>query len=138
MRSEFEETATPMRPYGPLGSACSSSRFHVLPSSLERYNPLPEPPLDRNQGPRRASHKDAKRICELLGSKAISMPPVFSSLYKILCQVFPPSVVRKIPRSLFGPKGCPSAATNTMSAFFGSTMTLPIARESCSPVFFHV
>ena len=35
------------------------------------------------------------------------MPPVFASLYSTFCQVLPPSVVRKMPRSSLSANGCP-------------------------------
>ena len=45
-----------------------------------------------------------------------STAPVVSSTNSTFSQVVPPSRVRNRPRSWFGPKGCPSAATN---AIFG-------------------
>ena len=48
-----------------------------------------------------------------------SMQPVFSLLNKTLVHVFPPSVVRKTPFSLFGPQAWPIDATKTISGFSG-------------------
>src|SRR5579862_1782620 len=138
MRSEFADTATPIFPYGPFGSPCSSKCFQVDPPSVDRYSPLPGPPLSMLHDVRRACHSAPKIMLGLCGSNDTSMPPVFSSLYRTFSHVFPPSSVRKIPRSGFGPYGCPNAATNAISGFVGLMITLPIARESLSPTFFHV
>src|SRR5512137_2606667 len=99
MRSEFApDTATPMRPKTPFGRPFPESCFQVVPPSLERYRPLPGPPLTNSQGERRASYMAAKIRLGLLGSKERSIAPVLSSLYKTFCQVAPPSVVRNTPR----------------------------------------
>src|SRR5581483_1111713 len=81
--------------------------------------PLPGPPFDMLHGVRCACHRAAKSMLGFCGSKVTSMPPVFSSLYRTFSQVLPPSEVRKIPRSGFGPKGCPRAATKTISGLAG-------------------
>src|SRR5208283_5730816 len=93
------ETVTPMRPRIPSGSPWPLSSFQVVPPSLERYKPLPGPPLSRLHGVRRACHSAANRMFELLGSNTTSIPPLFASLYRTFSHVLPPSRVRKIPRS---------------------------------------
>src|SRR5512143_1449051 len=102
MRSESAAAATPMRPYGPFGNP-SDRRFQVLPPSMDRYRPLPGPPLDRFHGVRRASHNAAKRMLGFSGLKATSIAPVFAFRYSTLSHVLPPSWVRKTPRSVLGP-----------------------------------
>src|SRR5512146_574483 len=97
------DTVTPIRPSGPAGRPLPSSRFHVLPASVDLYNPLPGPPLLRLQGVRYASHIAANSVLGLVGSKTTSMPPVLSLTNSTRCQVAPPSVVRKMPRSVLGP-----------------------------------
>src|SRR5215472_6895746 len=97
------ETETPIRPSTPLGRPCPSSRFHVAPSSPERYSPLPGPPLVRLHGVRCASHSAANRMCGLLGSNTRSMAPVLLSLYSTFRHVWPPSLERNTPRISFGP-----------------------------------
>src|SRR6266850_2261045 len=62
----------------------------------------------------RVCHRAARIVFELPGSNARSIAPVFSSWNRIFCQLFPPSLERKTPRSAFGPYACPSAATNTL------------------------
>src|SRR5208283_3959117 len=69
------ETVTPMRPRIPSGSPWPLSSFQVVPPSLERYKPLPGPPLSRLHGVRRACHSAANRMFELLGSNTTSKPP---------------------------------------------------------------
>src|SRR5215469_8449956 len=104
-RSELAATATPIFPYGPFGKPCSSRCFQVVPPSLERYRPLPAPPLSMFHEVRRACHNAAKRMLGLRGSNATSIPPVFSSLYRTFSHVLPPSSVRKMPRSVLAPYG---------------------------------
>src|SRR5215470_2910088 len=97
------ETDTPMRPMIPEGKPWPSRRVHVAPPSIDLYNPLLAPPLLRLHGLRYTSHKDAKRVLALLGSKTTSIAPVLLSLYNTFCHVVPPSRLRKIPRSSLGP-----------------------------------
>ena len=52
--------------------------------------------------------------------------PVFSSIYKVLFQVNPPSIVLNIPLSLFFEYKCPKAATTISSGSLGFIITLPI------------
>ena len=128
----------PILPRIPSGRPLPSSRFHVTPLSSDRYKPLPGPPLEKNHGCRRACQSDANTMFGLCGSKTMSMPPVFSSFDRTLVHVFPPSVVRKIPRSWFGLNACPNAATRTTFSFRGSTISAPICRVSFKPTFSHV
>src|SRR5207237_4375182 len=96
------DTDTPMRPSAPLGSPCPPRRLHVAPSSPERYNPLPGPPLVKLHGVRCASHSAANRMCGLFGSNTRSIAPVLLSLYNTFCHVLPPSFERNTPRHSFG------------------------------------
>src|SRR6266404_3020079 len=132
------ETVTPIRPKTASGRPCALISFQVVPPSAERYRPLPGPPLSMLQGVRRACQRAANKILELLGSKVMSIAPVLTSLYRTFSQVFPPSRVRKTPRTSLSLKGCPSAATNAMSGFFGFTISRPMACVSPSPANFHV
>src|SRR5256884_696508 len=93
----------PTRPTPPLGSPCPTSRFHVAPSSPERYSPLPGPPLVKLHGVRCASHRAANRMCGLFGSNTRSIAPVLLSLNKTFDHVLPPSFERNTPRISFGP-----------------------------------
>src|SRR6185312_5847008 len=66
--------------------------FHVFPPSVDlKIPPLVPDHSPFSQGPSRDCHKVAKIISVLLGSMATSSPPVFSSMYKTLVNVFPPS-----------------------------------------------
>src|SRR5207237_9674165 len=132
------ETVIPILRKIPSGSPFPSKRFQVTPLSSERYKPLPAPPLEKNHGCRRDCQSAAKTMFGLCGSNTTSIPPVFSSLLKTFVHVWPPSAVRKIPRSWFGPNACPNAATRTTSAFLGSTIKAPVCRPSFKPTFFQV
>src|SRR5687767_13593358 len=63
----------------------------------------------------------------------MSEMPVESLRNRTFLQFFPPSVVLKTPRSLLGPKTCPSAPTYTMSGLVGWTRTREIWRVSLRP-----
>src|SRR5580765_1107984 len=110
---------------------------HVVPPSVDLYRPLPaisiDAPLRTSHGATRAAHNAAYNTCGFAGSITSSAAPVFSSLYKTFSKLFPPSVDRNTPRSAFGPYGCPSAATYTLSASFGSTTIAVICCASRSP-----
>jgi len=67
---------------------------------------------------------------------AMSIAP-YSHLVETLSQVLPPSVVAEHSALRIRTKGCPSAATKTISGLRGLTITFPIARESFKPTFFH-
>ena len=62
-----------------------------------------------------------------------SVAPVFASTPRTFCHVVPPSFVRYRPRSSFGPKRCPTAATKTMFASRGSMTMRPIVCVSRAP-----
>jgi hypothetical protein len=66
------------------------------------------------------------------------MTPVVSSMNRTFCQVCPPSVVLKTPRSSFAFQRCPTAQTNTVSDCFGWTITFAMRSVSSSPIDFHV
>src|SRR5712692_5682521 len=94
----------------PNSSALSRPRLscrQVLPPSVDLNNPPPgasiDWPLRISHGATRAAQSAAYTVCGLLGSNARSTAPVFSSRYKILSQVSPPSTLRKTPRSELGP-----------------------------------
>src|SRR5437868_7943643 len=70
----------------------------------------------------------------LLGSMINELTPVVWSTYKTFCQDLPPSMVRKTPRSGFGPQPCPMAPTKTMSELFGSITILEICPTSFNPM----
>ena len=132
-RESAPDTATSMRPRMPCGQAMAGERDQLTPPSVERYRPLPGPPLEKFHGWRSACHSAAYTILESCGSNVTSMAPVRSSFASTFVQVLPPSAVRKTPRSAFGPKAWPSAATRTMSGFLGSTIRAPIWRVSRKP-----
>ena len=56
----------------------------------------------------------------------------------VLVHVFPPSIVLKRPRSLFGPNRWPTAATYTMFGFVGCTTTRAIDWVSFRPMLTNV
>jgi hypothetical protein len=64
--------------------------------------------------------------------------PVFSSTYRTLCHVVPPSVVLNSPRSSLGPHRRPQAPTYTMLGSSAWIVIRPIWKLSRSPMFFHV
>ena len=82
------------------------------------------------------------------GSEHRSTTPSVSSLVSTLFQVFPPSVVLKIPRLAVRadvgsgshriPNPMELPPTTTMSGFCGSTTTAWIKGTSCKPTFFQV
>src|SRR6185436_17905456 len=70
------ETVTPIFPTTPLGRpSLRVISFQVSPPSVDLKRPLPGPPLDMYQGPRRACQKAAKRIRGFTGSIARSIAP---------------------------------------------------------------
>src|SRR6185295_10345230 len=105
--------------------------FQVVPPSVDLNKPLSFPfHAPFSQGPCLPAHISAKTMFELFGSIVTWTAPVFSSLYKTLSHVLPPSVVLYTPRSSFGPYGCPSAATKTLFSFLGSISRPPICCAS--------
>src|SRR5579871_2317518 len=78
--------------------------FHVLPPSVDLNKPLSVPfHAPFSHGPCLPAHISAYITSGFDGSIATCIAPVFSSLYKTCCHVFPPSVVRYTPRSVFAP-----------------------------------
>src|SRR6476660_9351163 len=69
---------------------------------------------------------------------AIDEAPVFSLMKSTLCQVLPPSLVRKIPRSAESPNGSPTTAAYAMSGFLGWTTICEICPASLTPENCHV
>src|SRR5215472_8365581 len=76
-RFVFRAIATPIFPTGGAGNPRPFSRCHVSPPSVERYSPLPCPPLVRFHVLSESCHMPANRRRGLLGSIAISEHPVF-------------------------------------------------------------
>src|SRR6266581_381503 len=104
-----------------------------------QVNPLPGPnEVPFCPGFRIPCQSVAKTTRGLPGSKQRSTAPVTLSLNRTLFQMRPPSMDRKTPRSSFGPKLCPMAATSTMSGLRGSTRMRPMCRVSASPRCCHV
>src|SRR5215469_11821010 len=96
-------TASPTLPR-PGMTSVPAIKFQVAPPSVDLYTPLPGP-FDGGytlHGGRRVCQRAAKTVC-VSGEAARSIAPVSLSLNKTLFQVWPPSVVRKTPRSGFGP-----------------------------------
>ncbi len=72
-------------PVRPLGQArVLRSRFQVVPPSVERYRPLPGPPLARLQGVRRASQSEANRMLDCADRRRCRCRPC-SHLCRKLC-----------------------------------------------------
>src|SRR5256886_5199481 len=99
---------------------------------------LSGPPPLNPKGVRRRSYAAAYSVSGLSGSMAMSLTPVSSLIFSTCDQVFPPSTVLYTPRSGFGPHRCPSAATYTISGFFGWITIRPMWRVASSPMFFQV
>src|SRR6266853_2434773 len=99
---------TATRPQGLAGSPLAlfpSSSFQVDPPSVDWKRPLPlgavefSPPERNVQPLRRKSHMPANRVfesCELM--EIIEQPVEALPPFRILFQVFPPSVVLETPR----------------------------------------
>src|SRR2546430_10590152 len=99
---------------------------------------LSGPPPLNPKGVRRRSYAAAYSVSGLSGSMAMSLTPVSSLIFSTCDQVFPPSAVLYTPRSGFGPHRCPSAATYTISGFFGWITIRPMWRVASSPILFQV
>src|SRR4029450_13034389 len=92
-RSELARVmARPTLPHGFGGRPLPSTGFQGAPPSLERYIPLPGPPLSRPQVWISSCHIPANRTRGLLGSITRSEQPVFSSTNSVFAQVLPPSL----------------------------------------------
>src|SRR5579863_2587871 len=113
-----------MRPYMPsfgFGQPGPSNFVHVAPPSVDFQSALSGPPPLYPHHVLRRLNEDAYTMRGLDGSIATSLNPVSSLMYFRFFHVFPPSVDRNRPRSLFGPNKCPGAAMNTILGFVGST-----------------
>src|SRR5882757_7333707 len=78
--------------------------FQVVPPSTDLNMPLSFPfQAPFSHGPCLPAHISAYTMFELLGSMVTCIAPVFSSLYKTLSHVLPPSTVLYTPRSSLGP-----------------------------------
>src|SRR5437660_368779 len=86
------------------------------------------------QGLRCPCHKQANTTLGLLGCNSKSAPPAVSEMYRIFFQLFPPSLLRNTPRSVFATNGFPSAATYTRSGFAGCTRIVEIWPTSRNPI----
>src|SRR5713226_4398099 len=132
-------TATPSRPQSPSGSPCPVICVQVIPSSDDLYSPLPGPyAVPFCPGFRMPCHSVAYTTRGFPGSKQRSTDPVSLFLNKTFFHVRPPSADRNTPRSSFGPKACPIAATSTRSGLRGSIRIRPICLVSSSPRCCHV
>src|SRR3954464_6397120 len=82
----------------------SVSGFHVVPPSVDLKMPLPAPPKPPpSMYDCCCCQSVAYTVCGFDGSMRTSLPLEYSSRYRTLSKVRPPSVERKIPRSAFGP-----------------------------------
>src|SRR5208283_1748901 len=95
-------------------------------------------PLIMVHGLRKPCHMQANNTLGLPGWISRSAAPTESETNSTFFQVLPPSVERYTPRSLFGAKGLPSAATYTKSGLPGSTRTVAICPTSRKPENAHV
>src|SRR5215211_4038099 len=112
---------TPIFPSGLFGMpGLKLISFHVSPPSVLFHSPLRPPPAFMPHGVRWNFYIDADRIRGFVGSMVRSIAPVESLRYSTLRHVLPPSVVRKTPRSAFGPNAWPIAARYARSASRGS------------------
>src|SRR5688572_15638702 len=115
-------------------------RDQVSPPSVDLKRPpsVAGPPLMMSQPLRNPRYIPAYSSLGFAGLIASTRAPVELLTKRVFFHVLPPSIVLNSPRSSFGPKGEPSAATQTMSGFVGWTITLPICPASGSPVNCHV
>src|SRR5579884_2301411 len=101
MRCGFAgDIAMPMCPRIPPGKPPPVTCVHVFPPSVLLYRPLPGPLLGGYtfHGGRRVCQSDAKITFESDGLSVMSIAPVFSSLYRTLLHVLPPSTDLNTPR----------------------------------------
>src|ERR1044072_6462936 len=89
-------------------------------------------------GFRSPCHMEANRTLGCSGWISTSAAPQLSETNSTCFQVDPPSVVLKMPRSLFGTKGLPSAATHTTSGLEGWTRIVAICPALRRPRNFQV
>src|SRR5436190_23891290 len=130
---------TPILPNGLAGMpGLNVTSFHVSPPSVVFHSPLRPPPEFIPHGVRWNFHIDANRMRGFVGSIVRSIAPVESLRNSTFLHVLPPSVVRNTPRSAFGPKAWPIAATYTLWGSRGALPASPICRVSLSPSCCHV
>src|SRR5262245_21922097 len=110
--------ATSILPTGEDGKPLASF-FQVAPASRVKYTALPGPPLLSTHVFSSTCHIPARSTFGSLLSIARPEHPVFWSAKSDRCQVRPPSVVLKTPRSCCGPVARPSAHTYTTSGVVG-------------------
>src|SRR5262245_14512563 len=133
------DTETPIRPIVPAGKpGLRVISVQVSPPSVDLNKPLPGPPLDIWYSTRYASHNAANITDGFLRSMVMSTAPVFALRNNFRCQVLPPSVDLKTPRSSLSAPYLPKDATNTMSGFVGWIRILEIACEPAKPTCVHV
>ena len=113
-------------------------RCHVFPPSVERKSPPSMLPESIDQGLRSTVHAAANSVFGFFTSIEMSATPVLSLIVRTCSHVFPPSFVRKTPRSLFGPKMLPTTATNAMSGFCGWILMRPMRPAFSMPTCVHV
>src|ERR1043166_2751222 len=89
-------------------------------------------------GFRSPRHLGAYMTVGFPGMNSRSAAPVLSEMNSTFRQVLPPSVVFNTPRSWFGLKALPMAATYTTLGFDGSMRTAPIWPASYKPAKLHV
>ena len=128
------DTATPILPISVFGmpALCVSST-QLSPPSVDFQSPLRPLPDCIPQGERWNFHIAAKRIRGLVGSSEMSVAPVESLRNSTFFHDVPPSVVRNTPRSAFGPKACPIAATYARSGSRGSIRMVVICCVPARP-----
>src|SRR6185437_15088369 len=110
--------------------------FQVAPSSVDLNKPLPGTPLSALwpvHGACRVAHSTAYTVCGSAGSSATCTAPTSGFLYSTCWKDLPPSAERYTPRSVFGPYGWPSTATNNLFSSCGSTTIEAICWPSRKP-----
>src|SRR5579872_589118 len=126
-------TATPMRPISPAGRPPPRKRRHVIPPSVDLYNPSSRPPLVNVHGLRRICQMPAYTMRGLRGSASMSLTPLAGPANSVRRHVRPPSVVKYTPRSAVLRNGLPRTPTRTRFGSCGSITILEIAYESGKP-----
>ena len=84
---------------------------HFAPPSFVRYTPLPGPPLFSTHVCCSTCHVPASSVSGFFASIDRPEQPVLGSTKRTRCQLAPPSVVLKTPRSSCGPVRRPDAQT---------------------------
>src|ERR1017187_8053500 len=91
-------------------------------------------PLTIVHGLRSPCQIDANTTFGFPGISSRSAGPLLSETYSTFFHDFPPSFVRKTPRSVLEANGFPSAATYAMFGLDGCTRNVEICPTSRSPV----